>query len=178
MNADSYGERSSVGLGRAMLALFISSVLTAVIQLGIWAIGAEPHSLGGGLLYFIAFVVLEALMLRLCLGWFGWTISLKAAIVARLLAAVAAVIAVVALFSAAPLRNVVVGFLVAFVVQYLVAGWIVVLTADPLDPTLDDDQPAKPWSPAPAPAWQDDSTAYTAEDFLADSQRARAQSSG
>ena len=94
-----------------------------------------------------------------------------------MLAGVASVIAVLALFSAAPVRNVVVGFLVAFVVQYLVAGWIVVLVADPLDASFADEQPSKAWSPAPV--WQDDSTAYTAEDFLADSQRARgAQSSG
>ena len=57
VNADSYGERSSVGLGRAMLALFISSVLTTAIHLAIVAIGAEPHSLSGGLLYFVAFAV-------------------------------------------------------------------------------------------------------------------------
>ena len=88
MNADSSGERSSVGLGRAMLALFISSALTTAVHLAIVAIGAEPHSLGGGLLYFVAFVVGEALILRLCLDWFGWTISIKAAVVARLLAGV------------------------------------------------------------------------------------------
>ena len=81
-----------------------------------------------------------------------------------------------ALFSAAPLRNVVVGFLVAFVVQYLVAGWIVVLVADPLDASFGDEQPAKARSPAPV--WHDDSKTYTSEDFLADSQRARAQSPG
>jgi len=86
------------------------------------------------------------------------------------------VIAVLMVFSAAPLRNVVVGFLVAFVVQYVVAGWIVVLAADPLNPSLGDERPSV-WSPAPD--WQDDSKLYTAEDFLADSQRARGvQSSG
>ena len=66
--------------------MFISSLLMTVIQLGVLAIGAEPHSLGGGLVYFVVLVVGEALMLRLCLGWFGWTISIKAAVVARFLA--------------------------------------------------------------------------------------------
>jgi hypothetical protein len=155
-----------------MLALFISSVLTAFVQLGLLAIGAEPHSLGGSLLYFVAFVVGEALLLRVCLGWFGWTISIKAAVVARFLAGVASVFVVLMIFAAAPLRNVVVGFLVAFVVQYLVAGWIVVLAADPLDGSSANWRPTAAWSPAPV--IQDDSKLYTADDFLADSKRARA----
>lgn len=150
--------------------MFISSVLMAVIQLGIIAIGAEPHSLGGGLVYFVAFVVGEALMLRLCLGWFGWTISIKAAIVARFLAGIAAVVAILIVFAAVPLRNAIVAFLVAFGVQYVVAGWIVVLAADPLDESFRDERRSPVRSAAPSR--QDDSKTYTTEDFLADSQRA------
>jgi hypothetical protein len=162
-------ERDSVGLGRAMLALFISSIIVFATQLGLYAIGATPHSLGGGLLYFVALVVGEAFLLRWCLTWFGWTISIKAAVVARVLAGIAGVMAVLMVSAAAPLRNAAVGFLVMFVVQYVVAGWIVVLAADPLDESYRDERPTGAWSPAPA--IQDDSKLYTAEDFLADSKR-------
>ena len=78
-------------------------------------------------------------------------------------------ICVLMVFAAAPLRNAIVGLVVGFVVQYIVAGWIVVLAADPLDESLRDVESSVERA---APAWQDDSKLYTTEDFLADSKRA------
>jgi hypothetical protein len=173
MEWSEYFERDSVGLGKAMLALFISSMLMLVARLLVIALHAVPHAWFGELVYFVLLVAGEALMLRWCLTWFGWTISLKAATLARVLAGVAGGIALVVL----PLRNPIVALLVVWVVEYFVAAWIVAAAAERVDGNLwDDYTPPRPRERAVF--GRSDPRLYTEEQFRQDSASARLRKEG
>lgn len=172
------GEYDRLSYGKALLALFLSSVLQTVLfvvasvllDVGIFAV-------------WILGIFVGAVLLRVCLGPFGWTISIKAAALTRLvcgfISGVVVGFAAVALAgspdgssSADPALAMGPGvFIVAGILELVTSAGVIPFFATRLE-EIDSKPEWTPRSDQPD-ARGGGGTVYSAEDFLADSVRGR-----
>ncbi len=77
-------QREQIGAGPAAAALLGSAVLRTC-----WfpLVLMMPRTRAGYVLFYVVFAVVGIVLLHWCLGWFGWTISFRAAAAARALPA-------------------------------------------------------------------------------------------
>jgi len=178
-------EYDRLSYSTALLAVFLSSVIQGALfalayVLGIW-LGLIPELMLG--------ILIGALLLRFCLSPFGWTISLKAAALCRLVCGflsgfiVAFVFGVLIAASRSPTdhRVLVLGplvFLAASVLELLTSAWAITFFAE----RLEEPDVRSQWTPPPSPGRYDplpigapggDAATYSHEDFMADLARAR-----
>lgn len=173
------GEYDRLPYTRALLAVFLSSVLQTVLFV------VASSVLGVGLFagWFLGIFV-GAVLLRLCLGPFGWTISLKAAALTRIACGLVSGLVVgfiAAVFFATSeagdgQRVVTIGpavLLVAGVLELLTSAGAITFFAE----RLPDVETRTTWTP-PAPSTDPNArtiggaAVYSADDFLTDTSRA------
>ena len=157
------GEYDRLPYGKALLALFLSSVLQTVLFVVV-AVLLDVGVLAGLILAIFVVYFVGAVLLRLCLRPFGWTISIKAAALTRL---------VCGLLSGLTVRAIAVGpgpLLVAGLLELLTSAAVITFFA-----TRVEEIDTKPeWAPpSERPDALGEATVYSAEDFLADSARGR-----
>jgi hypothetical protein len=80
-------ERERIPIGTALVALFVSSLLRTF-----WfaLVLIMPRTPSGAVLFYLVLACAGIVLLHWCLSWFGWTISLRAALAARALPGLAA----------------------------------------------------------------------------------------
>jgi hypothetical protein len=80
-------ERERIPLAAALLALFASALLR---MLWVALVLIMPRTTTGVVIFYLVLASAGIVLLHWCLGWFEWTISLRAALAARALPALAA----------------------------------------------------------------------------------------
>jgi hypothetical protein len=173
------GEYDRLPYGKALLAVFLASVIQTVL----FVLASALH-LGIGLfLGWILGVFVGALLLRLTLGPFGWTISIKAAAITRLVCGFFSGLVVglgAVAFTGSPDASegvVTMGpavLIVASILELLTSAGAITFFAT----RLEEPEVRAAWTP-PASSTEPHSRSvggaavYSPEDFLADSARAR-----
>jgi hypothetical protein len=115
---DSSADRERIPFRAALLALVASALLRTI-----WfsLVLIMPRTTTGVLLFYLVLASAGVVLLHWCLSWFGWTLSLRAALGARALPglAAAAVAAVIGFHASLPAVLGLVG------VEFLLGAWIV-----------------------------------------------------